>query len=791
MTKHSPLRSDEVLYTIKHVIRQHHHGVGLLTLVACLFVLSFVAGLRVSVQDRTFTAGEILADDVVAHRTLQVMDGQATKARRDQVAALQPAVFDLSTIDVGNIRDQVFALFLAISEDRSSTEAGLSQESPPNIAGLRDRLNKDFGISVPLDVLYAWMKPEVQEFVLAKALPWVDKNLSEGVVSNIRGLLPYSTGIIVRNLETGMESLRTEVTSIRDIPTLLMAMDQMLRTEGRYSIPERRAIVSLFSPLLVPTLTLNREATLNLGNSMAQSVEPVYYYIQKGELIASKGERITREKQLKLQALFSRSESLVQSRTVAGTFLISLVLVLGIFVAPSGRTGSVVQKKDFMLIALLLLCFGLSAKILYVVGNNLLTPQELSIAAYGFPVAGALGLSTLIFAARRYSVVGLLTAFFCTLMFKGGIPLFFFYFLTSMLNTWLILRAQSRQDVVRSIFPMCVGLLPIVVGSGWLEGFQGGDTFLVLGGYALVGAILSLFILFAISPILEFLFRYTTRFRLMELMSLEQPLMQELMVAMPGTYHHSLLVSNMVEAGAKAVGANSLLCKVGALYHDIGKLAYPDYFIENQTPGMNRHDKLAPAMSALILTSHVKKGIELAAQHRLGTEIEEIIRQHHGTSLMQYFYKKAQDLGDAPRREEFCYAGPRPQSREAAIVMLADAVEASSRTLSDPTPARIKTHVDTIMKGIFSDGQLDESELTFKDLNKLSEHFARSLTGLFHQRIAYPEITKEKVVQGKKTDNKSDPKKQECVNTAEKAHADNGPGKNQDMNSTQDSQLAK
>ena len=236
----------------------------------------------------------------------------------------------------------------------------------------------------------------------------------------------------------------------------------------------------------------------------------------------------------------------------------------------------------------------------------------------------------------------------------------------------------------------------------------------------------------------------------MELMSLEQPLMQELMVTIPGTYHHSLVVANMVEAGAKAIGANSLLCKVAALYHDVGKLSYPEYFIENQFGGPNKHDKLAPSMSALILLSHVKKGTELAERYKLGQEITDIIRQHHGTRLIRFFYQKALNLGEKPRESDYSYPGPRPQTKEAAILMLADSVEASSRTLTDPTPARIKNHIDTIIKGIFSEGQLDESELTFKDLHFLSENFQRILTGIFHQRIAYPEAKIKDVAQADK-----------------------------------------
>lgn len=270
-----------------------------------------------------------------------------------------------------------------------------------------------------------------------------------------------------------------------------------------------------------------------------------------------------------------------------------------------------------------------------------------------------------------------------------------------------------------------------------------------------INSLLSLILLFAVSPVLELAFGYSTRFRLMELMSLEHPLMQELMVTIPGTYHHSLVVANMVEAGAKAIGANSLLCKVAALYHDAGKLTYPEYFIENQFGGPNKHDKLAPSMSALIITSHVKKGTELAERYKLGQEIIDIIRQHHGTRVIRYFYQKAINMGERPRESDFSYPGPRPQTKEAAILMLADSVEASSRTLTDPTPARIRTHIDTIIKGIFSEGQLDESELTFKDLHYLSENFQRILTGIFHQRIAYPPAKNEGKQEGKAAEAKN------------------------------------
>ncbi|MFT3957631.1 MAG: HDIG domain-containing protein [Desulfovibrio sp.] len=353
-------------------------------------------------------------------------------------------------------------------------------------------------------------------------------------------------------------------------------------------------------------------------------------------------------------------------------------------------------------------------------------------------MAGAVGLVAMVFAARRYCTMALLISFFTMLMFQAQFSLFLLHFLGGMLATWLVTNAQSRQDVVWSIVPLTIGQSIIWFGATLLAQSAPGvmPTQLLA---VFINSVLSLILLFAVSPVLEISFGYSTRFRLMELMSLEQPLMQELMVTVPGTYHHSLVVANMVEAGAKAIGANSLLCKVAALYHDVGKLSYPEYFIENQFGGPNKHDKLAPSMSALILLSHVKKGTELAERYKLGQDIADIISQHHGTRLIRFFYQKALNQGEKPRESDFSYIGPRPQTKEAAILMLADSVEASSRTLNDPTPARIKTHIDTIIKGIFSEGQLDESELTFKDLHFLSENFQRILTGIFHQRIAYPD----------------------------------------------------
>ena len=741
--KSSPLRFTELSRLARITLLRHHHGMGLGILIVSLFLVSVLAGLNPPTETRVFMEGEVADSNVIAHRSLVVEDSQATQTKRDQMAMVQPTVFDLSVSEIAAMRDKIFGLLKTLNE----ADPGAQPDD------VRRKLSEKLGEPVSLEVMELWMQPDVQEYILGMALPWMEDRLREGVVSDARLALPSKNGILVRDMDTGTETLRPNAADIRDVPAVLAAFTQKLRADSGLPLQARRAVITLFSPLAMPTLTLNREATLSLGNAVAQTVEPVRYNILQGEIVVYQGERITREKQLKLQALYQKKEGMFHSRLIAGLFLFSLLFTTGFFMAPSGKPGTPLQKKDFVFISLVLLSCGIAAKGSYLLLGKLVQPQDMVTYIHFFPAAGASGLCALIFAARRYCVMGILLSMFTCAMMNVGLPLFLFFFLSSMLNTWLVIRAQNRQDVVLSLIPLALGTILISIASGWLEGFQGAEAFLYLAAVATVNAVISVFMLFAFSPIIEMLFRYTTRFRLMELMNLEQPLLQDLMVAIPGTYHHSPVVSNMVEAGAKSVGANSLLCKVGALYHDIGKLAYPDYYIENQFNGPNRHDKLAPAMSALILLSHVKKGTELGRQHHLGAEIEEIISQHHGTSLIRFFYNKAKELGENPRIEDYCYPGPRPQSREAAIVMLADAVEASSRTLSDPTPARLKTHVDTIMKGIFSEGQLDESELTFRDLHLLSENFARILTGLFHQRIAYPDITKEKKLPEKGEDN--------------------------------------
>jgi len=260
------------------------------------------------------------------------------------------------------------------------------------------------------------------------------------------------------------------------------------------------------------------------------------------------------------------------------------------------------------------------------------------------------------------------------------------------------------------------------------------------GLWAAANGIITGAVLTALLPIIEYLFSVNTEISLLELSDLNQALMRQLGLQAPGTYHHSLIVGSLAETASEAVGADPLLARVGAYFHDIGKLQKPDYFVENEGTQGSRHDPLSPSMSALIISAHVKDGAEMAEEHNLPRAIIDIIEQHHGTSLMEFFYHRSKDSegGEETSEQMFRYPGPRPRSREAAIILLADAVEAASRTLPEPSPARLQSLVHGLAMRKLMDGQFSDSPLTLSDLARAEECFVRVLSAIFHSRIKYP-----------------------------------------------------
>lgn len=360
---------------------------------------------------------------------------------------------------------------------------------------------------------------------------------------------------------------------------------------------------------------------------------------------------------------------------------------------------------------------------------------------YGLPIPMGAMLVTLIFDFHTAMIFSFVLSLLTGMWIND--PLFTVYsFIGSLTAAFCVIRCKKRSSLIKAgLYVSAVNIVTtgiILLSKGTLFSHVAPVALLFA---SLSGVLVAASVSFVL-PALEYLFSITTDISLIELLDIEQPLMRHLMITAPGTYHHSIIVGNLAESAAEAVGANPLLARVTAYYHDIGKLKMPEYFVENQTNGFNKHEKLTSHMSSLILISHVKEGIELAKQYKLPKAVSDIIQQHHGTSLIVYFYKKALEHAhdSLPLQEDYRYPGPKPQTRVAALVMMADAVEAASRSLAEPTPARISALVEKIINNIFLDGQIDECELTLKDISEIKRRFTYVLTSIFHRRIAYPEL---------------------------------------------------
>jgi len=320
----------------------------------------------------------------------------------------------------------------------------------------------------------------------------------------------------------------------------------------------------------------------------------------------------------------------------------------------------------------------------------------------------------------------------------GGIELGVLFLISGVLSIVLIFDARKRSAIIRT--GLVIGLLQALT-LFFIEDFQLRQMeryfFLVVNGVACS------VIVIGILPIFEFLFGTVTNISLLELADFNHPLLRRLTQEAPGTYHHSLVVGNLSDAACQAVGANALLARIGAYYHDIGKLSKPEYFSENLSLGLkpSKHDALTPAMSKLVIMNHVKEGVELAKKYRLNPCLIDFIQEHHGNSLVYYFYRRAlesSEENEEVKEEGFRYPGPKPRSKEAAIVLLADSTEAASRSLKEPTAANIEDLVRKVINNKFIDGQLDGCDLTLKELEKIASVFIRILSGIYHSRVIYP-----------------------------------------------------
>jgi cyclic-di-AMP phosphodiesterase PgpH len=484
-------------------------------------------------------------------------------------------------------------------------------------------------------------------------------------------------------------------------------------------------------------------ATRSVKSPVNLPVPSSYRVIKKGEIIVREGERITEEqvKELALLKEATRRGSLLPEHSLMLFVLLFLSVTVIYEYGLRNIKKFVLSEKDLIFCGVFTTFTVMLAKTSGLIFDYYV-PEHAGDLLYLVPVfMFGMVLRIVLFseAAILFAMVFSLAMGFA---FGTSLPVLVYTFLGTILASYFSGKCETRNTVLKaglytaSLMALVVLALNAFSGNG-LAGAPMLVAFVFLNGIA------SSFIALGLLPVIEYAFDYTTDIKLLELANFEHPLLEQMMINAPGTYHHSIVVGNLAKAAAENIGANPLLARVSAYYHDVGKLKMPHYFIENRPGTEDVHQSLTPSMSALIILAHVKEGAEMANDYRLGRKITEIITQHHGTSLVSFFYGKAKELEDPKlhviQEKDFRYPGPKPQTKETGLIMLADAVEAASRTLDDPTTKRIETHVQNVIENIFLDGQLDECELTLKDLHAIQRSFTTILIGIFHQRIDYPE----------------------------------------------------
>jgi len=512
-------------------------------------------------------------------------------------------------------------------------------------------------------------------------------------------------------------------------------------------------LLSLLLSIIVSTKDPFQLSEYRYGDIARKNIKsPVDIYLpdkditmKKGEIIVREGDRITDDHLGKLSLLKVRESTAAFS--VTNLLFVFLLLFFSFTLiyeyADKNIKKFTLTEKDLNFTAIFTLFIILLVKASTLIFEHF-APNYAPYLIYILPVFCYGMIMRVVLFSEAAIVFSITFAIVMGLMFENSLSIFLYTLLGNVLSSYFSGKCENRNTVLKAGFYTASIMSLIVIILDGLEGNSFSYTpaqvaFIVFNG---VG---SSFIALGLLPVIEHVFNYTTDIKLLELANLEHPLLEEMMVNAPGTYHHSILIGNLAKAAAESIGAHPLLARVSAYYHDIGKLKMPHYFIENRTGNDDVHKTLTPNMSALIILSHVKEGIETARQYRLGKKITDMIGQHHGTSLVSYFYNRAKELEDPKlhiiEEKDFRYTGPKPQTKEAGIIMLADAVEAASRILDDPTPKRIETHVQEIIEKIFLDGQLDECELTLKDLHAIEKSFIAILIGIFHHRIEYPERT--------------------------------------------------
>ena len=776
---------------------------GILISVTVLF--SIILFPNLVVPKHQYDLGDVAERDIKSPRDFFIEDTAATETNRQLAIAAVLTVYDYDDALAASLISKVDEAFdlmrsaaghsfegrrqLSAADDADQKPTTEVQHTVSNeINDPRKYLEEKLGIRVSKGAFTALEKVGFKKDISDLINRILVKILDNGVVTNKEILLKESEkGIILRNVgskeEKNLRQLKRYY-GLDQAKTMVRIVGQPLLNDLDYGL--LNLVVDFVQRLIQPNITLNRSETEERKNKSAADIKPVLHKIKAGEMLLREGERVTEVQLLKLKTLDAQTKKEQVFLTSSGAAMLLLLLLVTTYILHLDHPGplSAAHNKSLLFMASVFLTFffmaQISSKLSEVLTINATAPIGMSSIWFGMPLASGAMIICLFMGLPIALPLTVVMAISFAVIFENSLTIFLYFLINGTMAAYWIRNCRERKVFI--VAGAKLGLLNIllVTAVNFYLAELSGPKLLWDWAFAFLGGIGAGIVTAGLAPLVEITFGYTTDISLLELANLDRPILRKLMLEAPGTYHHSVIVGSLVEAAASEIGANHLLAKVCGYYHDIGKSKKPLYFIENQRAGKNKHDKLAPSMSSLILIAHVKDGVEIARENKLGQVIVDTIRQHHGTSLIKYFYEKAKKRKgeDTVNIDDFRYPGPKPQTREAGLVMLADVVEAASRTLDNPTPARIQGLVQNLINNIFSDGQLDECELTLKDLHKIARSFNKILNGIHHHRIEYNEKRTPAGENGKGRPKNGSPDRQQAKqaqNLPKKDHS-NGSG---------------
>lgn len=644
-------------------------------------------------------AGEVARYDVEAPFTTKVIHREKTEELRQEAAREVPNVLE----EDGQVQKRVQEELNSFFELLSSHAQEIGPEGEEEAILDADELLLSSGLSVENMARLTDLPEEELEELQEKSWSLLKKHLEQGVRST--------------HVEDVKEQIRLEI----------VAMDvQDERGELLFAIVQN---------FLQPNLLLNEEATEARRQEAMARVDPVQRTIQQGEVLIRQGQ-VVQQEHIQLLSDLGILGPMISWSSILGIALIVALIMAGAGLYLYQYHRSLLQDEATIVFLSLL-------PLLTVLLARLATTLPVMEPAYLIPVAAA---SILMAVLLNSQVALFLTPFLGILaMFVSGgqIAHFTVMMVGSFSGIYSVSKVSQRTDFVRAGFVVAGFTALAILGLSLTKTVSDTREVLFLMSLGLFNGLLAAILINGLLPLLENYMGLTSSVRLLELSNPNQPLLKKLLMEAPGTYHHSIIVGNLAEAAADRLGADSLLTRVGAYYHDVGKIKRPYFFSENLLGDANPHNKLNNSLSALIIKSHVKDGVELAKKYRIPQPIVDIMQQHHGTTMISYFYQEAlqKNGGGEVDRSGFTYDGPKPQTREAALILLADVVEATARSRAEngDNPQRLEGLIHELIREKMEMGQLDECDLTLKDLEPIGDCFSRVLTGIYHRRVEYPD----------------------------------------------------